>query len=248
MKRLLILCLLFPVISHSQTIIKGYDYCKDTLMEHLDAQRIKKKIRKRNKNVDFFEKRDFLTSYDKQGNYIVEDYANNNPDFFVVFKYLGGKDSIIYIKKEFNKEGNLISKAFYIGNCIVDATYFYNEKGALIQKEYVGEGYYIGVNQLQAIISSFLELDIFNCYDDSMGMRYEISRQQEEGKLVYQFTCVIFESGIARSYYIDAYDGKILYKDEKGTKECSNSLEYFPKEKIAIPLRKYLSCAELFHI
>ena len=48
--------------------------------------------------------------------------------------------------------------------------------------------------------------------------------------------------------YIDAYDGKILYKDEKGTKECSNSLEYFPKEKIAIPLRKYLSCAELFHI
>ena len=38
-------------------------------MEHLDAQRIKKKIRKR--NVDFFEKKDFLTSYDKQGNYIV---------------------------------------------------------------------------------------------------------------------------------------------------------------------------------
>ena len=92
---------------------KGYDYCKDTLMEHLDTQRIKKKIRKRNKNVDFFEKRDFLLFYDKQGNYIVEDYANNNPDFFVVFKYLGGKDSIIYI-----------------GNCIVDATYYYNEKGA----------------------------------------------------------------------------------------------------------------------
>ena len=53
-------------------------------MEHLDIQRIKKKIRKINKNVDFLEKRDFLTSYDKQGNYIVEDYANNNPDFFVV--------------------------------------------------------------------------------------------------------------------------------------------------------------------
>ena len=51
MKQLLILCLLFPVISYSQTIIKGYDYCKDTIMEHLDTQRIKKKIRKRNKNV-----------------------------------------------------------------------------------------------------------------------------------------------------------------------------------------------------
>ena len=81
-------------------------------MEHLDAQRIKKEIRKRNKNVDFLEKRDFLTSYDKQGNYIVEDYANNNPDFFVVFKYLGGKDSIIYIKKEFNKKGFLYRELY----------------------------------------------------------------------------------------------------------------------------------------
>ena len=32
MKRLLILCLLFPVISLSQTIIKGYDYCRGNIL------------------------------------------------------------------------------------------------------------------------------------------------------------------------------------------------------------------------
>ena len=64
-----------------------------------------------------------------------------------------------------------------------------------------------------------------------MGMRYEISRQQEEGKLVYQFTCVIFESGIARSYYIDAYDGKVLYKDEKEPKNVVILWNISPKRK-----------------
>ena len=45
-KILFFACLWLVTIGNAQ-VIRGYDYCKDTLMEHLDTQRIKKGIRKR---------------------------------------------------------------------------------------------------------------------------------------------------------------------------------------------------------
>ena len=52
---------------------------------------------------------------------------------------------------------------------------------------------------------------------------------------------ILAEEELAHSiYYIDAYSGDFLYKDEYGTREdFLGRAEDLPKEKITIPLRHY---------
>ena len=55
-----------------------------------------------------------------------------------------------------------------------------------------------------------------------------------------RFNILAEEELVHRIYYIDAYSGDFLYKDEYGTREdFFGRARDLPKEKITIPLRHY---------
>ena len=94
------------------------------------------------------------------------------------------------------------------------------------------------IEQVRNIILKALGVDIFEPYQGRF-VRCFFSRMKIEGKYVYSLEFISRgEEGSACKYYIDAYDGKFLFKDIRYStkKEYYDSFE-FPKERIFIPIR-----------
>ena len=74
------------------------------------------------------------------------------------------------------------------------------------------------------------EQHLFDYKNDSLATSFNVIR-----------FAILAEEEIAHSiYYIDAYSGDFLYKDEYGTREdFFGRARDLPKEKITVPLRHY---------
>ena len=140
--------------------------------------------------------------------------------------------------KIYDRKGTLIEKTFYVSDCEVGPTRTFNRKGKLIETKYYDDYYFIGIEQVRNIILNALGVDIFEPYQGRF-VRCFFSRMKIEGKYVYSLEFISRgEEGSACKYYIDAYDGKFLFKDipYSTKKEYYDSFE-FPKERIFIPIR-----------
>ena len=105
--------------------------------------------------------------------------------------------------------------------------------------------YFISIEQLRDIVLRSLDVNIFGIYS-----YFSIKKRKEGDKYVYFLEFETrSEKGPRCAYYIDAYDGKILFKDVYyySDKKLNDSFNpHFPKEKILVPVRDSLSLDDTY--
>ena len=148
-------------------------------------------------------------------------------------------------ERYYDKKGHLLESEFYLDRCEIGPFRTFNSEGKLIKTTSTDDHYFISIEQLRDIILQALEVDIFkirsNCF---------LSKIREGGKYVYFLEFETrSEKGPRCAYYIDAYDGKILFKDVYyySDKKLNDSFNpHFPKEKILVPVRDSLSLDDTY--
>ena len=256
-KRCILLVIFIVAIGKAQ-VIKGYDYCHDNHTEKVNIVDLKTYKMLLDICYNYPEdeecKRELEKYYDKlKGTFSikVEFEKKNNIDISLFKKNAGAIMTIVFgggnssfgneplkTVKIYDRKGRLIEKTFYVSDCEVGPTRTFNRKGKLIETKYYDDYYFVGIEQVRNIILNALGVDIFEPYQGRF-VRCFFSRMKIEGKYVYSLEFISRgEEGSARKYYIDAYDGKFLFKDIRYStkKEYYDSFE-FPKERIFIPIR-----------
>ena len=256
-KILFFACLWLVTIGNAQ-VIRGYDYCHDTLAQRINIRKVARYVKiwekyyrdreeekyKRKIDRHYRKIEKYFSMKDDFGhkNYI-EFYPSNSEERRVrVVTFFGAGDSrsrknLFRTKRYYDKKGHLLESEFYLDGCEIGPFRTFIRKGKLIKTTSTDDHYFISIEQLRDIVLRSLEVNIFGIYS-----YFSIEKTKEGDKYVYLLR---FKSrgeyGPMRYYYIDAYDGKFLFKDvycnpnDEGEFEREHS---YLKEKISIPVRK----------
>ena len=263
-KILFFACLWLVTIGNAQ-VIRGYDYCHDTLAQRINIRKVARyqKIWEKyyRKEVTEKQQRKIVRRYRKIKKYfsIKEVFEEKNyiifdPDYegkVVMSVFFGAGDSslrklLLRTERYYDKKGHLLESEFYLDGCEIGPSRTFNTKGKLIATTYEDkdEHYFISIEQVRDIILQALEVDIFKIQSDCF-----LSKIREGDKYVYFLEFETrSENGPRCAYYIDAYNGKILkdvyyYSDKK----LNDSFDpNFPKEKILVPVRDSLSLDDTY--
>ena len=263
-KKILFFACLWLVTIGNARVIRGYDYCHDTLAEKINIRKVARyqKIWEKyyRKEVTEKQQRKIDRRYRKIKKYfsIKEDFEEKNyiifdPDYegkVVMSVFFGAGDSslrklLLRTERYYDKKGHLLESEFYLDGCEIGPFRTFNSEGKLIKTTSTDDHYFISIEQVRDIILQALEVDIFKIQSDCF-----LSKIREGGKYVYFLEFETrSEKGPRCAYYIDAYDGKILFKDVyyDSDKKLNDSFDPdFPKEKILVPVRDSLSLDDTY--
>ena len=262
-KILFFACLWLVTIGNAQ-VIRGYDYCHDTLAEKINIRKVARyqKIWEKyyRKEVTEKQQRKIDRRYRKIKKYfsIKEDFEEKNyiifdPDYegkVVMSVFFGAGDSslrklLLRTERYYDKKGHLLESEFYLDGCEIGPFRTFNSEGKLIKTTSMDDHYFISIEQLRDIVLRSLGVNIFGIY-----LYFSIEKIKEGDKYVYLLS---FRSRGEYhpwcAYYIDAYDGKFLFKDvhyasyAKGEFEREHS---YLKEKIPIPVRDSINIEDSY--
>ena len=264
-KKILFFACLWVIAIGNAQVIRGYDYCHDTLAQRINIRKVARYVKiwekyyrdreeeKYKRKIDRHYRRieKYFSMKDDFGhkNYI-EFYPSNSEERRVrVVTFFGAGDSrlrknLFRTERYYDKKGHLLESEFYLDGCEIGPFRTFNSEGKLIKTTSTDDHYFISIEQLRDIVLQALEVDIFkirsNCF---------LSKIREGGKYVYLLEFETrSEKGPRCAYYIDAYNGKILkdvyYYSDKKLNDSFNP--HFPKEKILVPVRDSLSLDDTY--
>ena len=264
-KKILFFACLWVIAIGNAQVIRGYDYCHDTLAEKINIRKVARYVKiwekyygeevteKQQRKIDrrYRKIKKYFSIKDDFGdkNYI-EFYPSNSEERRVrVVTFFGAEDypwggNFFRTERYYDKKGHLLESEFYLDRCEIGPFRTFNSEGKLIKTTSTDDHYFISIEQLRDIILQALEVDIFKIQSDCF-----LSKIREGGKYVYLLEFETrSEKGPRCAYYIDAYNGKILkdvyyYSDKK----LNDSFDPdFPKEKILVPVRDSLSLDDTY--
>ena len=264
-KILFFACLWLVTIGNAQ-VIWGYDYCHDTLAQRINIRKVARYVKIWEKYYRDIEEEKYKRKIDRHyrkiekyfsmkddfgdKNYI-EFYPSNSEERRVrVVTFFGAEDypwggNFFRTERYYDKKGHLLESEFYLDGCEIGPFRTFNSKGKLIKTTSMDDHYFISIEQLRDIVLRSLDVNIFGIYS-----YFSIEKRKEGDKYVYFLEFETrSEKGPRCAYYIDAYDGKILFKDVYyySDKKLNDSFDPdFPKEKILVPVRDSLSLDDTY--
>ena len=264
-KILFFACLWLVTIGNAQ-VIRGYDYCHDTLAQRINIRKVaryvkiwekyyrdreeekyKRKIDRHYRRIEKY----FSMKDDFEDKNYIEFYPSNSEERRVrVVTFFGAEDypwggNFFRTERYYDKKGHLLESKFYLDGCEIGPFRTFNSEGKLIKTTSTDDHYFISIEQLRDIVLRSLGVNIFGIYS-----YFSIEKIKEGDKYVYLLS---FRSRGEYhpwcAYYIDAYDGKFLFKDVHYASYAKGEFERehdYLKEKIPIPVRDSINIEDSY--
>ena len=199
-KILFFVCLWLVTIGNAQ-VIRGYDYCHDTLAQRINIRKVARYVKIWEKYYSDREeekyKREIDRHYRKIEKYFsmkddfghknyIEFYPSNSEERRVrVVTFFGAEDypwggNFFRTERYYDKKGHLLESKFYLDGCEIGPFRTFNSEGKLIKTTSTDDHYFISIEQLRDIVLRSLGVNIFGIYS-----YFSIEKIKEGDKYVY---------------------------------------------------------------